>query len=161
VRDFADGMKLDDMKRKLAKVGDRVSGMAQGKRVRGTNSRGAKDVAVLGGVTFESLADDDRYHKFEISQMGYCTPYEPSPKTTASHRRQLGIPIGTGTLVTLTVSSEVSAVPQHETLKDQLGLLVPLRDVLSSPDRVVVLTDTNKPRTDVIKAPPIEGRDVL
>jgi hypothetical protein len=154
-------MRLEDMKRKLARVGDRVSGMAQGQRVRGTNSRGAKDVAVLGGVIFESIAGDGRYHKFEISQAGYCTPYEPSPKATASHRRQLGISTGTGTLVTLTVSSDSSPVPQHETLKDQLRLLVPLRDILSSPDREVILTDINKCRTDVIKAPLTEGRDVL
>ena len=47
VRDFADGMTLDDMTKKLKRVGDRVSGMEKGKPVRGTNSRGAKDVAIL------------------------------------------------------------------------------------------------------------------
>src|SRR5437867_1693340 len=48
VRDFAEGMSTADMERKLKRMADRVSGLAQGERVRGTNSRGAKDVAVVG-----------------------------------------------------------------------------------------------------------------
>ena len=54
VRDFADGMTTEQMNRKLGRIGGRVSGMEEGKAVRGTNSRGAKDIAALGKVTFES-----------------------------------------------------------------------------------------------------------
>ena len=45
VRDFADGMTANDMALKLSRVGERVSGLEGGHNVRGTNSRGAKDVA--------------------------------------------------------------------------------------------------------------------
>lgn len=161
VRDFADGMTLDDMRQKLARVGDRVSGLAQGERVRGTNSRGAKDVAILGGVTFESIAQDGHYHKAEITERGRFTPFEPSRKPTAADRKRLGILSGTGTLVTLTVSSTAYSVPKHETLIDQLSRLVPLRDILASQDREVTLTDVNRNQTDRVTAVKIEGEDVL
>ena len=51
VRDFADGMTSSDMDQKLARIGGRVSGF-ESVNVRGTNSRGAKDVAALGKVIF-------------------------------------------------------------------------------------------------------------
>lgn len=159
VRDFADGMTLETMRRKLGRVGDRVSGMAEGKHVRGTNSRGAKDVAVLGGVTFESFAGDGRYHSCEISDAGMFTAHTSQPATGVL-RRRLSIPAGTGTLVTLSVASEVAKVPQHEKLKDQLSQLVPLRDILSSPNREVRLTDLNRSRTDLLTAPSINGHEV-
>lgn len=66
VRDFADGMTTDQMNRKLGRIGGRVSGMEEGKAVRGTNSRGAKDIAALGRVTFESIAGDGRMHTCRI-----------------------------------------------------------------------------------------------
>lgn len=60
VRDFADGMTTGQMNRKLGRIGGRVSGTEEGKAARGTNSRGAKDIAALGKVTFESIAGDGR-----------------------------------------------------------------------------------------------------
>ena len=62
VRDVADGMTTEQMNLKLGRIGGRVSGMEEGKSVRGTNSRGAKDIAALGTVTFESIAGDGRLH---------------------------------------------------------------------------------------------------
>ena len=67
VRDFADGMTSEVMLKKLARMGERVSGLEDGVPVRGTNSRGAKDVAALGPITFDSIAEDGRYHKCEIT----------------------------------------------------------------------------------------------
>ena len=54
VRDFAQGLTRADMDKKIGEVGARVSGMESGQAVRGTNSRGAKDIQALGAVTFES-----------------------------------------------------------------------------------------------------------
>ena len=56
IRDRADGMTAEDMVKKLSVVGERVSGQETGKKVRGNFSRGAKDVAALGHVTFQSIA---------------------------------------------------------------------------------------------------------
>ena len=58
VRDFADGMDAVTMSRKLSWIGGMDSGLDKGEDVRGTHSRGAKDVAALGHVTFESIAAD-------------------------------------------------------------------------------------------------------
>ena len=44
-------MTTDQMNRKLGRIGDRVSGLEAGHAVRGTNLRGAKDIAALGTVT--------------------------------------------------------------------------------------------------------------
>ena len=69
VRDLADGMDSLTMDTKLSFVGGRDSGLDGDEAVRGTHSRGAKDIAALGHVTFESIAADGRYHRCEI------TPY--------------------------------------------------------------------------------------
>ena len=57
VRDHADGMTAETMDKKLSAVGGRVSGLESGLMVRGTNSRGAKDVCALGQVKFQSFAE--------------------------------------------------------------------------------------------------------
>ena len=67
IRDHADGMDSATMDKKLSWMGGRDSGLAEGEEVRGTHSRGAKDVVALGTVTFESIAGDRLFHKCEIS----------------------------------------------------------------------------------------------
>jgi hypothetical protein len=154
IRDFADGMTAADMERKLSYEGERVSGMENGKDVRGTNSRGAKDVAALGKVSFQSIATDGKFHECEI------TPHldfnlGPSRVPSAKLRKEVGIPEGTGMLVTV----EVETLPQHESLRKRVSQLVSLRDILSNPDRTIVLRDLNREREDRLAAPTIEGHD--
>jgi hypothetical protein len=159
VRDFADGMTTDDMHGKLRRVGDRVSGMERGQAVRGTNSRGAKDVAILGGVVFESVAGDGQYHCCEITPQGRFHCQGPMAMGLDSHRSRLGIPKGTGTVVSITVDPNVARIPQHDTLRQDLAQLVVLRDILASREREVVLYDVNQGRHDVIQAVVIEGNE--
>ena len=158
VRDFADGMTTEVMRSKLRRLGDRVSGMESGEAVRGTNSRGAKDVAILGGVVFESLACDGQYHRCEITPQGRFRCKGPTGKDLDSHRSRLGLPKATGTVATITVDP-THAIPQHDTLKQDLRQLVVLRDILASPEREVVLHDFNQGRRDVIKGLVIEGNE--
>lgn len=157
VRDFADGMTSEVMLKKLSRMGGRVSGLEKGLAVRGTNSRGAKDVAALGGVTFESIAGDGKYHKFEISPYFEYTTYEPMT-VTAEVRERLGISTDTGTVVTIDLEKE-QRLPQHDTLRDRLSRLVPLRDILNHPNRVVMLIDRNQERVDRLSAPPLSGNE--
>jgi len=158
VRDFADGMTIDVMENKLAKVGHRVSGMADGVPVRGAYSRGAKDIAWLGGVTFESVAGDLRYHRCEISARGFFTPQKPSSMAEEDHRTALGIPEGTGTVVTLLVEASAARVPRHDKMKEDLSRLLAIRDILCSPNRVVILRDPNREgREDVIAFTHLHG----
>ena len=73
VRDLADGMTSEDMDVKISKRGGLVSGLESGKSVRGTNSRGAKDIAAMGDVIFESIKNG-KYHKCSLHRTKF-TPY--------------------------------------------------------------------------------------
>jgi hypothetical protein len=157
VRDFADGMTAEVMDKKLSRMGGRVSGMELGSAVRGTYSRGAKDVAALGPVTFESIAEDGRYHKCQITQFLDFVPF-PSKRVSSTHRKKLGIARGTGTVVSIEVDSS-NPVPQHDKLREQLSRLVSLRDILSDPNRKLVLRDLGQGREDRLRAPRSEGTD--
>ncbi|MCD6404671.1 MAG: ATP-binding protein [Planctomycetes bacterium] len=161
VRDFADGMTSDDMEEKLARLGNRVSGMENGESVRGNYSRGAKDVAILGKVTFESIARDGQFHRCQITRQGRFRRDPPASNADEHYSKQLKILEGTGTVVTIEVDSARQAVPQHKKLLDHLGKIVALRDIIASPDREVVLYDVNKGRKDVVKAPVIQGKEHL
>ena len=157
VRDFGKGITLDEMDDKLGQRGGRVSGFEKGAAVRGTNSRGAKDIARLGGVVFESMAQDGKYHKYEITRNFICKLHssaEPSEKV----RRRLHIRNGTGTVVTLRVDGSYP-IPQHDSLLRDAARLVPLRDILSDPCRRVVLRDSTQQREHVLKAPRCEGKE--
>ena len=66
VRDYADGMDYEQMDRKICRYGEQVSGLEKGMAVRGTNSRGAKDIAALGKVIFESIPKGKSLYVCEI-----------------------------------------------------------------------------------------------
>ena len=153
VRDFADGMTSSVMDEKLQAYGDRISGLEKGLSVRGTNSRGAKDIAALGPASFESIPGDGYFHRCDIHQK--FTPYR-SEVLTANHRQSVGILDGTGTLVTVRLDSGVK-VPIHEKLVADVSLLVALRDVIANPRRTIVVKDLTKNRVDELHAPVLDG----
>jgi hypothetical protein len=157
VRDFADGMTSRVMEEKLSRMGGRVSGFQEGKAVRGTNARGAKDVASLGRVTFRSIAGDGLFHSCEISPFMEFTLYESKP-VSKELRKEVGIPRGTGTLVTLEVDQN-QPIPHHDNLRQKLERLVSLRDILSDPAREITLRDVNSRHTKTLIAPSIQGTD--
>lgn len=155
VRDFADGMTSSVMEEKLSRMGGRVSGLEDGLAVRGTNSRGAKDVASLGLVRFESIAEDGHYHKCEINKLFEFSLWE-SQNASRKQRRELGIKSDTGTLVTVEIEKK-SRIPRHDNLLKKLRRLVPLREILLDQDRKVILRDSGSGKEDAVKAPRIEG----
>lgn len=157
VRDFADGMTSAVMDEKLSHMGGRVSGLHEGRSVRGTNSRGAKDVASLGRVTFRSIAGDGRFHSCEISPFMEFTLYESRPVSKAL-RKEVGIARGTGTQVTLEVNQNIP-LPLHDNLRQKLERFVSLRDILSDPTRKITLRDINSGRRDTLIAPATLGTD--
>jgi hypothetical protein len=155
VRDFADGMTSDVMDRKLSRLGGRVSGLESGLAVRGTNSRGAKDVAALGTVRFESIAEDRRFHCCEITEYFEYVSHPPR-EITKELRQRIGIHRGTGTLVTIEVQPQ-HTVPRHDNLAEHVALLVPLRGVVSDPERKIVVRDLVQDRETTLAAPRPEG----
>jgi len=157
VRDFADGMTRNVMIEKLGRMGGRVSGLEQGLAVRGTNSRGAKDIAALGDVAFESIAADKRFHRFDISAYFDFSAHDSVP-VSDELREQLGLPTGTGTVVTIHLDKN-QRIPQHEPFVEQLSRLVSLRDILCNPQRPIILRDLNQNREDILRAPTIDGTE--
>ena len=142
VRDFADGMTTDQMNRKLGRIGGRVSGMEEGKAVRGTNSRGAKDIAALGRVTFESIAGDGRMHTCRIfPNLEYEA--DDSRAVTPEVRRRLGIGDGTGTLVTIEIEPS-HRIPKIDTLVPGIAQLVRLRDIVWQQKTTLVVRGLKK-----------------
>ena len=148
VRDFADGMTNDTMDLKLSKIGGRVSGMEKGFHVRGTNSRGAKDVAALGPVTFESIAVDGFLHRCRINEF-FFFELENSEEVSVEDRSRLGILEGTGTLVTIAVNSN-KVIPQHRELVRKVSSLVSLRDIIKKKKTEIFVRDLGQQREDKI-----------
>jgi len=159
VRDFADGMDAQTMEQKLSFIGGRDSGMADGKEVRGTHSRGAKDVAALGRVIFESIASDGKYHKCEITPYFEFVPSD-SASVKVALRENIGIFEGTGTVVTIELVTK-EPMPQHDNLKSQIERLVSLRGILSDSNRTVILRDLTQKKEDILSFPHIDGKERL
>jgi hypothetical protein len=159
VRDFADGMTSDVMDSKLAIMGERVSGMESGYAVRGTNSRGAKDIAALGLVRFESIAGDGKFHISEITGKFKFRLF-PMKEVTRSVRRRLRIPKDTGTLVSLFIESR-HRIPLHRNMLSNLSKLVALRDILKDPNRKIILIDRGKNSSDSVEPPRYNGHNRL
>ncbi len=142
VRDFADGMTVEQMNRKLGRIGGRVSGMEEGKAVRGTNSRGAKDIAALGKVTFESIADDGCAHTCRIFP-NFEYEADDSRKATTGLRKRLGIREGTGTVATIEVDP-MHRIPKIDTLVPKVATLVRLRDIVWQQNTKLVVKGLKK-----------------
>ena len=142
VRDFADGMTTGQMNRKLGRIGGRVSGLEEGHAVRGTNSRGAKDIAALGKVTFESIAGDGRMHTCRIFPN---LEYEADDARTVTPRvrKRLGIADGTGTLVTIEIEPS-HTIPKIDTLVPNVARLVRLRDIVWQKQTTIVVRGLRK-----------------
>ena len=158
VRDFADGMTLDVMDEKLSQTGGRVSGMEEGYSVRGTNSRGAKDIAALGNVAFESIAaSDGQFHSCEITDSFVFRP-RGTVAASSKVRASVGIAKGSGTLVTVKLGRNHS-IPQPANLLDRIQRLVALRDILGDSRRTIVLRDSARRKSVVLKASSLEGKE--
>tara|TARA_B100000686_G_scaffold346160_1_gene432226 strand:+ start:1583 stop:3781 length:2199 start_codon:yes stop_codon:yes gene_type:complete len=157
IRDRADGMTAEDMVKKLSVVGERVSGQETGKKVRGNFSRGAKDVAALGHVTFQSIAKDGQFHRCAITTQ--WTFEEPVTKPASKAlREQIGIDRGTGTLVTIALNDNI-ILPKLETLK-KVGDLVSLRNILKNASRNITIADLGRKKDSLALKPPyLEGKE--
>lgn len=146
VLDRASGMSGEEMYNKLGIVGERTSGFEKGKSRRGLYGRGAKDVAIFGSTHFESIKDD-RYSHLVITPSLKCQFEKCHQVVTAKERDRLGIPRGNGTAVTIEVGSGFR-IPLHERLLDILSRYYSLRDIMSNPNRDIILADLNSGKSD-------------
>lgn len=123
VRDRFEGMSAATMKARLLQYGETASEFASGALVRGINARGAKDVAVLGRVHFESLYDDQLV-SCDIVSGQYAGP--SSRPATEEDRIRLEIAQGNGTVVQLFPSPDTT-VPNFTQLARDLDRHIEMR----------------------------------
>jgi hypothetical protein len=137
VADRAQGLNAAEMKERLGKMGERQD--AQDRR--GFMSRGAKDCAILGLLTYESIKDNT-YYKCQITNKFEFILWSPPEKATKEKRESLGIK-SNGTVVTLETRREV---PYIENLQRRLPRHYALRNIMrEGGERKVLLADLNNP----------------
>ena len=105
VHDLAKGLSWADLEKNMMQLGEKASGHAEGKEVRGLFGRGAKDVAIFGKVKFETI----RRGKFSVLEIdGTSWDAQPLVKdapATTKNRLALNIPEGkSGFCATITCS---------------------------------------------------------
>jgi hypothetical protein len=123
LRDRFEGMSADTMRRRLLQYGTTASGFDGSGLVRGLNARGAKDVGVLGTLSYESIVED-RYAECAIRQAMYRAPtHRPA---TREDRRRLDLVNGNGTVVTLVPFPDVR-IPSFEALARDLEHHIEIR----------------------------------
>ena len=159
VRDRAGGMSGKEMYLKLGAVGIRASGFELGKARRGLLGRGAKDIAIFGSAHFESIKNN-KYSHLIISPSLSAEFKARDKEATQEHRNRLGISRGNGTVVILEVNSEF-VIPRHEKMIDLLSRFYSLRDIMSNPNREVILTDQHSRRSDLLTYKYPSGEIVL
>lgn len=153
VRDRATGMTSAMMEARLTQIGGRTSGFESGELKRGNLGRGAKDLAAFGEVTFESIRDG-RFARLVLKSDG-AFELDNDHDATDEEKKNLGIPRGNGTVVTVLAQSGIRC-PQHENLQRKLATHFQLRDILSDKDRHVDLVNLNdKNRTPLAYKYPV------
>jgi hypothetical protein len=151
VSDRACGISSADVSKKLIAQGERTSGYEKGEKKRGNRGRGAKDLAIFGGVRFESacgkdaivLAADRNGHFIERSEK----------RVSDEFRKSIGV-TKNGTRVTITCRKNIVR-KQFDTLKRELQTAVALRPILENPHRTIILSYPEREETIRFVAPKI------
>lgn len=156
VRDYAEGMNSNKMRTALTTYGNFESGLEMGYEVRGTNSRGAKDIASIGRVEFLSITKTSEFTKFEIRGQECKGPEELL--LNEESRTQTGIKHGSGTLVVISLNKQTT-LNKFKTLHEKLSHSVALSEILSSPNRKIILSDIVNNKKEVLARPKFDSKE--
>jgi len=138
IYDRAEGMTMENMLKKLGKVGSRHSEAGD----RGFMGRGAKDCTAIGKMIVESIKDE-KYYKCELIQSNII-PLRNRDSVHEKIRKRLKIIHGNGTVINLETSHRI---PHIESIIRELPWHYALRDILSenSPTKLLI-KNLNKPK---------------
>jgi hypothetical protein len=136
VKDRAQGMTATEIREKLLSIGGRTSGFEGGKIVRGNLGRGAKDVSIFGTARFDTIKDG-KYTCCEIRRSQEAEIWTEQ-EADGHIRKRLGIPRGSGTVVTVNVTNQARC-PQNATLSRVLSSHFQLRDIIQDSKRKLQL----------------------
>jgi len=131
VRDFAEGMSKEALKRAL-EFGGEASGLKEGKSVRGCFGRGLKEAIISLGRGYISTIYDDTLYETVVLEKDGGYYYESVKSTPAGQeiREKLGILEGNGTVVEIVIENDRIKIPTYKTLKEELENHYALRDIL-------------------------------
>jgi len=150
VRDFAEGMTVDDLNRKAGRYGEATSGFTEGKSVRGLWGRGLKDSFFGLGHGYINTIRDNSFSKcgLGVDENGKPTGspifLEPvSIQVNKALREMFFIPSGNGTEMEIIISRDDVRIPQIDNLRRQLERHFELRGIMGSENRSVYLREIN------------------
>ncbi len=149
VSDRACGIPAADVMKKLISTGERTSGYEHGERKRGNRGRGAKDLAIFGGVKFESICGRDAI-VVKADRNGQILE-NTRQKSSEAFKKDIGV-TKSGTRVTILCRKNI-ARKQFDSLKRQLQNAVALRRIMENPDRTVILSYPDREETVRFVAP--------
>lgn len=163
VRDYAEGMSIDDVRINFRKYGAETSGLKQGKKVRGYFGQGAKDALVVmdeGKIcTFKDgkfveckLFIENNEPKYEIKG-----PIIADIKLREKHKIN-----GNGTVAYFKTNPKKNIrTPQINTIHEELANNYLLRKIMANPNRLVRLVYGNLNETRILRYKSPEGKEVL
>lgn len=144
VLDNAEGMFMNEMVKKLKRIGGMKSGFIKsGGQGRGFHGRGSKECVIFGNLRFQSIKDGV-YSEIELKKPATFKPIAEK-RATMIERIELGIDKDNGTLVTLEVEPQFR-IPSHELLINSLPKYYSLRDIAAALDRKLILIDGSNSR---------------
>lgn len=155
VGDNGDGIAPGDIEEKLVKLGSRTSGLERGESARGNRGRGARDLASLGNVLFETV-HNGWYSTLMLDASGELAAGEPR-KATPAQRKRCRIDRN-GTRVT--IECNTAKKPQAPTMARKLQSLVALRDIMQNPKRRITLCYGGNPPVRLRYVPPKDRKPI-
>ncbi len=146
VADRAEGISPERLDLCVGTFGEFTSGVKEGLAVRGYFGRGLKEAMLgLGKGAVYSIWDN-KFSKCSIEIEGGVPRYKREKPIRASQaiRSQFGIPVGNGSIVDITITRPDIRIPQIQGLRTALERNYSLRDILSNPQRRVVLVEVDQ-----------------
>jgi len=143
VLDNAIGLDAEGLERSFSVLGGKVSGFAEGKNVRGLLGRGAKDTAVFGKTTFESIKNGS-FAAFTLTRQGDWTA-SGDQKASELDFHSLAIPVDTNGLKATIHVEIASKIPSQRFLFDRLTNNCQLRDISASRRILLKYNQNGKP----------------
>ncbi len=159
VHDSARGLSAEGLKKCFSVLGGQNEQFMEGEKVRGLLGRGAKDVAGMGQVRFESI-HNGLFSSFLLKNTGDWELLASDRVPTSDEYSRLQIKPGGAGLTATVLVKKAYRVPAQNDLVEKIRDHVQLRALVAR--RQVILTDKRKGKAPVIIDPlPLSGDDIV
>lgn len=163
VRDYAEGMSIEDVRASFTSYGASTSGMRKGQKVRGYFGHGAKDAlaSMIGGriCTFKDtmFVECKIFIENEKPMYAITGPTRVSQELRNTHKIA-----GNGTVAYFKAEPQKTGrVPQFNTIHEELANNYLLRKIMTNPERKVILLDPETGKSRRLRYRMPEGKQIL